>query len=146
MSVKNINRVELLGRLGRDPEVTRTKSGMKRAKASLATSAFKKTGDEGFGWKRVPESDWLEKTSWHRLLAWGDQAEELSRYEKGALLHIVGNLEYSESGEGSEKKYWTDIVVREVEAVKDERRPRDRDTKPARAKQGRFQDDEDVPF
>lgn len=67
----SVNKVIILGRLARDPEIAYTQSGMAVCKFSLATSKKKKDGQE--------------VTAWHRCTAFDKRAETIARYvEKGA--------------------------------------------------------------
>ena len=79
---RSVNKVTLVGHVGRDPELRETKSGAKVAHFSLATN------------RRVSEEG-EERTDWHRLTAWNRLAEFCEDYVKvGDRLYIEGTLEY----------------------------------------------------
>jgi single-strand DNA-binding protein len=98
-----VNKVTLIGRLGKDPEFRMTAGGTSMAKFSLATSEKRKN----------PNGELVEQTEWHRLTCWGRQAEVARDYlVKGQLVYVEGRIHYDsyENKEG-QKVYTTDIVV-----------------------------------
>jgi single-strand DNA-binding protein len=104
---KSINKVILIGNLGRDPEIKQTSSGAPVAKFSLATNErFKGKGGE-----------WQERTEWHNIVAWRRLAEIIGEYAKqGAKVYVEGRLQTSswEDKQSKETKYRTDIVAQEL--------------------------------
>ena len=79
-----LNRAELIGRLGRDPDVRYTPDGKAIVNLALATSDFFR--DKTSGEKR-------EETEWHRVVLFGKQAEIASQFlKKGSLAYIDGRL------------------------------------------------------
>ena len=103
------NSVQLIGRLGKDPEVIETKSGKKLAKFSLATN-------ENY---RNQKGEKIEETQWHNIVAWEKKADFASEYlKKGMEIALEGKLihrEY-ESSEG-DKRYTTEINLNDVVMV-----------------------------
>jgi single-strand DNA-binding protein len=99
----SVNKVILVGRLGRDPEVRFTSGGQAVANFSLATdSSYKdKSGER------------QKKTEWHKIVVWGKQAEIAQQYlKKGSLIFIDGRLQSREwQDKEGQKKYTTEIVV-----------------------------------
>jgi single-strand DNA-binding protein len=93
-----LNKVDLIGRLGQDPEIKTTNNGKKVARFSLATSY------------RYNQE---EKTSWHTVIMWEKLAEIIEKYvNKGDLIHVSGRIEYrSYDGTDGQKKYITEIVA-----------------------------------
>ena len=81
---RSINKIILVGNVGRDPDVQTTASGTKVAHFSLATS------------RRVPRNGGFEeRTEWHRLTVWERLAEVAEQYvRKGDRLYIEGRMEY----------------------------------------------------
>ena len=71
----SLNKVILIGRLGRDPEITTFESGNKKMSATLATT-------ERY---RDRENNWVDQTEWHNLIAWGNLAN-------GDMMYIEGRL------------------------------------------------------
>lgn len=79
-----VNKVILVGNVGRDPEIQTTSSGQKVAHFSLATN------------RRIPkENGFEERTEWHRLTVWGRLAEIAEEYvRKGDRLYVEGRMQY----------------------------------------------------
>jgi single-strand DNA-binding protein len=104
---KSVNKVILVGNVGKDPEVKYTPTGTPVAKFSLATNEkYKDRSDQ-----------WQERTEWHNILAWQRLAEIVGEYvKKGAKLYIEGKLQTSswEDRESGTKKYRTEIVARDL--------------------------------
>jgi single-strand DNA-binding protein len=106
----SINKVILIGRLGRDPEVRSTPSGATVAKFSIAT-------DEKFT-DRSGERQ--ERTEWHNIVAWARLAEICGQYlKKGKLVYIEGSLRTDswDDKETGVKKYRTEIVARDMQML-----------------------------
>ena len=102
--MSGVNKVIILGRLGRDPEISYTPSGMAVCKFSLATSRKKKDGSE--------------ITQWHRCTAFDKLGETIAQYlSKGRELFIEGELQYSQYEKDGIKRYSTDIIVRQFNFV-----------------------------
>jgi len=100
------NRVQLIGRVGQDPEVKTLEEGKKVATISIATNDvyYKENGDK------------VEQTEWHRVTAWGKTAEIIEKYVvKGKEIAIEGKLSHRsyEDKEGN-KKFITDVIANEV--------------------------------
>ncbi len=104
---KSINKVILVGNVGKDPEVRYTASGIPVANFSLATNEkFKDRNNE-----------WQERTEWHSIVAWQRVAEIVGEYvAKGSKVYVEGKLQTSswEDRQSGERKYRTEIVAREV--------------------------------
>ena len=81
----SVNKVLLLGRLGRDPELRQTQGGQAVCNFTLATS-------ERFGGR--DGGDVQEKTEWHRIVVWGKQAESCARFlAKGREAFVEGRIQ-----------------------------------------------------
>lgn len=105
--MKSVNRVTLLGNVGRDPEVKVLTGGNAVAEFSLATSRGGYTGKDG---KEVPQ-----KTQWHRIKAFGAITSAIEKYvKKGATLFIEGRIEYSEYEKNGEKRQSTEIILEDM--------------------------------
>jgi len=102
----SMNKVMLIGRLGKDPEVRYTPSGQNVASISVATD-FKWTDKAG---------EKKEKTEWHRVKAWGKLGDLVAQYlGKGHQVCVEGRLETSEyTDKAGVKKYSTEIVADEI--------------------------------
>ncbi len=91
-----VNKVILIGNLGKDPEVRTTQNGSQVAKFSLATSEKYKNE---------------EKTQWHNITCFSKQAEIAQKYlKKGAKVFIEGKLDYQQFEQDGQTKYRTEIV------------------------------------
>ena len=99
--MKSLNRIELIGHVGVEPEIRTTKGGTSVASLSLATN--RQSRDE-------------EVTDWHRLTFWDRLAGLVEQYvRKGDPLWVEGELRYSTSeDEDGQKLFWTEIVVSRV--------------------------------
>ena len=99
-----INKVILVGRLGKDPEMRSTPQGNTVAKFTMAT-------DEKFT-DRAGEKQ--ERTEWHNIVAWGKLGEICGQYlKKGKLIYIEGSIRTDswDDKESGQKKYRTEIVA-----------------------------------
>jgi single-strand DNA-binding protein len=107
---RGVNKVILLGNLGKDPEVKYTQSGMAIARFSLATTERAKDKD----------GNWQDKTEWHNLVAFGRTAEVAGEYlKKGRTIYIEGALRSSswDDKETGQKKYKTEVIVNDLVMV-----------------------------
>ena len=108
--MSSVNKVILVGRLGRDPEMKSTPSGQTVAKFSIAT-------DERYTDK---SGERQERTEWHNIVAWARLAEICGQYlKKGKLVYIEGSLRTDswDDKETGQKKYRTEIVARDMKML-----------------------------
>jgi single-strand DNA-binding protein len=106
----SVNKVILIGRLGRDPEMRSTPSGATVAKFSIAT-------DERYTDRSGAKQ---ERTEWHNIVAWDKLAEICGQYlRKGKLVFIEGRIrtESWDDKETGQKRYRTEIVAREMQML-----------------------------
>jgi single-strand DNA-binding protein len=98
----SLNKVMLMGNLGKDPEVRYTASGQAVASFSIATSERYKS----------KSGDWEEKTEWHNIVLWGKQAETAKDYlSKGKTVFIEGRLQTRKwQDKDGRDRYTTEIV------------------------------------
>lgn len=139
----SLNKVMLIGNLGKDPEVRFTASGQAVASFSLATSEkFKgKTGE------------WEERTEWHNITLWGKLAEIAGEYlSKGKTIYVEGRLQTRKwQDKSGNDRYTTDIVGDKMQMLspKGERSGGDSSSAPKASsssyEEPPFQDD-DIPF
>jgi single-strand DNA-binding protein len=104
---KGVNKVFLLGRLGKDPEMRATAGGMTIANFTLATSDRTKDA----------QGNWQDHTEWHNLVAFQRTAEIVRDYcKKGSQIFIEGKIQTRswEDKESGAKKYRTEILVNEL--------------------------------
>jgi len=107
-----VNKVLLLGNVGKDPEIASTNGGTLVAKLSLATS-------ERF---KDKQGEWQDRTEWHNLVAYARGAEILRDYvHKGSKLYIEGRLTTRswDDKESGKKIYRTEIVVGDISLLSD---------------------------
>ncbi len=100
------NSVQLIGRLGKDPDVKTFEKGKKLATLTLATNETYKNH----------KGEKIQDTQWHSLVVWGKLADVVSKYlKKGSEIAIEGKLVHRayETGKG-EKKYFTEINVNDL--------------------------------
>ena len=101
----SLNRVILIGRLGKDPNDRMTGGGTRVSNFSLATNQFR-SGENGA----------TQKTDWHQVVAYGKTAEQCNRFlKKGRLVCVEGSLQ-SRSWEKppGEKHYMTEVIAARV--------------------------------
>ena len=102
-----INKVILVGNVGRDVEFRATQSGQNLAKFSLATTD-----------RRFKDENGNPRTEWHNIVAWGKLAEICDRYvTKGKQLYIEGQIRTRTYEQDGQKKYFTEIHMEQMEML-----------------------------
>jgi len=103
-----LNRVQLIGRLGKDPETRFTPTGKKVAHFSLAVSNR---------WKSA-NGETKEYTEWVNIEAWGGLADICQQYlQKGRLVYLEGRLKTEKYEEKGETKYYTKVVALQMQML-----------------------------
>jgi len=105
-----VNKVIIIGNLGRDPEIKYTQGNVPVANFSVATTE---------SWKDKQSGEWNEKTEWHRVVAWRFLAERAERFlRKGKQVYVEGRLETRkwEDRDGN-TRYTTEIIAREMQLL-----------------------------
>jgi single-strand DNA-binding protein len=103
---RSVNKVQIIGTLGRDPEMKYLPSGSAVVTVSVAT-------DESYNDKNSGQK--VEKTEWHRMTAFGKLAEIIGQYlKKGSKAYFEGKLRTNEYEKDGIKRYSTDIVVNDM--------------------------------
>lgn len=98
-----LNKVMLIGRLGRDPEIRYSQQGTAVVNFSIATSEQ---------WTDKNTGDRQERTEWHRIVVFGKQAEICEKYlSKGSQIYIEGRLQTRNYEKDGQTHYITEIVV-----------------------------------
>ena len=106
-----INKVILVGRLGRDPEVRYTQDGSAVASFSIATSEE---------WKDKNTGEKKERTEWHRIVAWRKLGEICGEYlSKGRQVYVEGKLQTRSWEKDGVTRYSTEIVASDVQFLGD---------------------------
>jgi single-strand DNA-binding protein len=106
MNMAAINKVILIGNLGRDPELRRTATGSAVTDFSLATTEKFKDRD----------GNMKEQTEWHNIVAWNRTAETMAQYlKKGSSVYLEGKLRTRSWEDNGVKKYKTEIIVNQFQ-------------------------------
>ncbi len=103
---RSVNKVILVGNLGKDPELRYTNSGVAVATFSIATNE---------SWKD-PEGNLQERTQWHNIVAWRKLAEICGEYlKKGGKIYAEGRLQHRNyDDKNGVKRYVTEVVLDEM--------------------------------
>src|SRR5579871_4722225 len=107
MAGKSVNKVILIGNLGKDPEVKYTPQGTAVAKITLATNERYKDKD----------GQWQDRTEWHNVVLWQRLAEIAGEYlKKGGKVYIEGRLQTRswDDKTSGQKKYMTEVVASDL--------------------------------
>lgn len=100
-----VNKVILVGNLGKDPETRTANSGNMVCNLTLATSERVKQGDE-----------WVKQTEWHRVVCFGKTAENVARFcTKGKQLYVEGRIQTRKwQDKDGNDKWSTEVVARDI--------------------------------
>jgi len=106
---RGVNKVILIGHLGRDPEIRYTQDGQAVANFSIATT---------MDWKDKVSGERKEKTEWHRIVAFRRLGEICGEYlTKGKQVYIEGRLQTRSWEQDGVTKYMTEIVANEMQML-----------------------------
>ena len=99
---RTINKVELLGRVGTDPEMKYTPNGTAVTNLRLATDRYRKDGEDA--------------TDWHTVIVWGKSAEAVNNYvQKGQRIYVAGRLvQNTWDGDDGQRRHRTEVHTQEV--------------------------------
>ncbi|NCA85189.1 MAG: single-stranded DNA-binding protein [Clostridia bacterium] len=97
-----INKVILIGNLGRDPEIMTFENGVKRANVTVATTESYKD----------KEGNWVEQTEWHNVVLWRWMAEK--NLVKGDMVYIEGKLKTRTYDKDGVKHYFTEVIADKI--------------------------------
>jgi len=105
----SLNKVQLIGRLGRDPELKSSKNGMSITNMSIATSRKSKSSSGGY----------QEETEWHRIVCFGKTAEFANKYLlKGRLVYVEGRLRTNSwQAKDGTKRQTTEVIADVVQSL-----------------------------
>ncbi len=102
MAGKGLNKVTLIGHVGKDPEMRYSGSGMAIAKFSLATSDRRKDSTSG---------EWVDHTEWHNIVVFDKLAETCNNYaKKGKQIYLEGKIQTRKYEQDGQTKYFTEII------------------------------------
>jgi len=107
---RGINKVILVGNLGKDPEIKYTASGAAIANITLATSE---------SWNDKQTGEKVEKTEWHRVVAFQRLAEIMGEYlKKGSQVYIEGKLQTRKwQDQSGQDRYTTEVVANDMQML-----------------------------
>ena len=106
----SVNKVTLVGNLGRDPEIRTTQSGMKIVNLALATSEI---------WNDKTSGERQERTEWHRVVIMNDRLADIAEkyLKKGSKLYLEGKLQTRKwTDQSGQEKYTTEIMLGRIGA------------------------------
>lgn len=135
--MSGVNKVIILGRLGKDVELKYTTKNHSVANFSVATSEK---------WKDKQSGQMNEKTEWHRVVVWGAQGENCANFlRKGSQVYIEGRLETrSWENKNGEKRFTTEVIANNIQFLdaKEEKKagPQQESFEPT------FDSEENIPF
>src|ERR1700676_3431925 len=101
----SVNKVILVGNLGKDPEVRTTQDGTKIVNLTLATSET---------WNDKASGERKERTEWHRVVIFNDRVADVAErfLKKGAKIYVEGSLQTRKwTDQGGQERYTTEIVI-----------------------------------
>jgi len=107
--MSSLNKVMVMGNLGQDPELRYTASQTAVVTLSVATTDY-----------RMVDGQRQDQTEWHRIVVWGKQAENCSKYlQKGRTVFVEGRLQTRawEDKDSGAKRYTTEIVAQNVKFI-----------------------------
>ncbi|MCM1531234.1 MAG: single-stranded DNA-binding protein [Bacteroides sp.] len=112
--MSGVNKVILIGNLGKDPEVYVFDNGSKRARLTLATTEY----------YRSRQGDRVEHTEWHSVVLYGGLAEVSEKYlKKGMKIYVEGRLRTRTWEDKGQKRYYVEVEAKTMEMLgkKDEK-------------------------
>lgn len=132
----SVNKVMLIGNVGRDPEIRTTNKGVKVANFSIATQRRVKQGDD----------KWDNVTDWHNITAYAQSAEICEKYvSKGKQIYVEGNLRTDSWEKDGKRHSKTVIVSNNIQLLGKKEDSKKSSPSPAPAKSADYSD-EDIPF
>lgn len=135
---RSVNKVIILGRLGKDPVVRSTPSGAEVAQFSVATETSYKD----------KSGEWQKNTDWHDCVAWGKLADVVKQHtQKGSQIYLEGRLQTRswDDKQSGQKRYKTEIIVGEL-CLLGEKRERLQSAESSYADPASEIADDDIPF
>lgn len=133
---KDLNKVLLIGRLGKDPEMKYTDKGIAYTSFSLAT---------GSTYKDANGND-VDATEWHNIIVWRKLAEICGQYlRKGSRIYCEGRLKTSSSEKDGSKRYFTNIEMTDM-IMLDSKGSNINVNEATDSEKDSAQEDDDLPF
>jgi len=136
--VEMLNKAQIIGNLGKDPELRTTQGGTSVCNFSIATTDKYKN----------KEGEWVENTEWHNVVVWGKLADICSQYlHKGKQVYIEGKIQTrSWDDQDGNKKYMTEIVASEMKMLGQKGDSQQSASYPPAPAQVSNEPDDDLPF
>lgn len=143
---RGVNKVILIGNLGKDPEIRHMPSGSAIANVTLATSE---------SWKDKQSGEMQERTEWHTVVFFNRLAEIAGEYlKKGSKVYVEGSLRTRKwQDKNGQDRYTTEIVASEMQMLdgpsdgrNDARRTQPARTQPSRPEPAATDFEDDIPF
>lgn len=105
----SLNKILIIGNVGKDPEVSHTPSGMAVARFNVATTDY---------WNDKATGEKKEKTEWHRIVAFAKLGETCGRYlTKGKSVYVEGRLQTTSYEKDGITRYTTDIIASTIQFI-----------------------------
>lgn len=105
---RGVNKVILIGNLGKDPEIISFDGGVKKASFSIATTEVFRNRD----------GQEVEQTEWHNIVMWRGLADIAEKYlRKGSQIYVEGRIKYRSYEKDGQKRYITDIECDEMTMI-----------------------------
>lgn len=135
---RSVNKVILVGNLGKDPELRYTSSGVAVATFSIATNE---------SWKD-PDGNLQERTQWHNIVAWRKLAEICGEYlKKGGKIYAEGRLQHRNyDDKNGVKRYVTEVVLDEMVMLDSRGGNQSFEKTPPRSEEQQADSANDLPF
>jgi single-strand DNA-binding protein len=133
----NLNNVQIIGRLGKEPEMRYTSGGTACCKFSVAVEAY------------VPkDSDKPKHTEWFNVVAWTKLAEVCAKYlSKGDLVYCQGEMQTREYNKDGQRRYFSEINMRQMQMLKTKGKAGQDQPASKPPEQSQVPDfDDDIPF
>ena len=133
----SVNKVTLMGHLGKDAETRFTPQGVSVTQFSVATT---------HSWKPQGATEWKEDTTWHNVVAWRLSEKLQPLLIKGNLVYVEGRLQTRSYEKDGATKYITEVVADRVHFLREPFRGGPRDEEAPPAAHGPAIDDDDLPY
>lgn len=135
-----LNRVSIIGNLGKDPEMRQTNSGMNVATLNIGVTERRKEGD-----------DYKDQTEWVSVVVFGKTAENASKYlQKGRQVFVEGRLQTRKwEDKAGQTRYTTEVIANQVlflGSAKDNLSSNNHQSAPEMMEEEAFISDDDIPF
>lgn len=136
---KGVNKIILVGNLGRDTEVRHTQGGSAIANVTIATTDSRKDKQSG---------EWVENTEWHRVVFFGRLAEVAGEYlRKGSQVYVEGRLQTRKwTDKDGVERYSTEVVAGEMQMLGGRQDQQSGQQKGQQSRPPADEFDENIPF